>query len=139
MRPTKAAGPHGAGGQPVIWTLHEGRQADGTAVPLTTLCARVSVFRGERCIPADQGCATRRSSSLIDCHTRARPCCHVSRFGKATKAAGALEDALVSRFGTPGTVPKAFAAGFENDLAFARRDTARVRSDRLKQEIISPA
>ena len=62
---------------------------------------------------------------MIDCHTRARPYCHLSRFGKATTAAGALERALVSRFGTPGTVPKAFAAGFENDLAIARRDTAR--------------
>ena len=35
-------------------------------------------------------------------------------------------------------MPKAFAVGFDNDLAFARRDTALVRSDRLKQEVFTP-
>lgn len=43
---------------------------------------------------------------VIDCHTRELLGWHLSRSGKATTAASALEHALISRFGTLGKVPR---------------------------------
>ena len=45
---------------------------------------------------------------VIDCHTRELLGWHLSRSGKATTAASALEHALISRFGTLGKVTREF-------------------------------
>nr|WP_206612754.1 hypothetical protein [Sinirhodobacter populi] len=64
---------------------------------------------------------------------------HLSRSGKATTAASALEHALITRFGTLGRVPAAFLLRSDNGLVFtSRKFTALVRSYGLKQELITP-
>ncbi|MEO1188588.1 MAG: DDE-type integrase/transposase/recombinase [Pseudomonadota bacterium] len=45
---------------------------------------------------------------VIDCHTRELLGWHLSRSGKASTAASALEHALISRFGTLGKVTTEF-------------------------------
>ncbi|MCB6180225.1 DDE-type integrase/transposase/recombinase [Rhodobacter sp. Har01] len=76
---------------------------------------------------------------VIDCHTRELPGWHLSRSGKASTAASALEHALISRFGTLGKVTRAFQLRSDNGLVFtSRRYTALVRSYGLKQEFITP-
>ena len=64
---------------------------------------------------------------------------HLSRSGKATTAASALEHALISGFGTLGKVTREFLLRSDNGLVFtSRRYTALVRSYGLKQEFITP-
>ncbi|WP_444461488.1 DDE-type integrase/transposase/recombinase [Rhodobacter capsulatus] len=76
---------------------------------------------------------------VIDCHTRELLGWHLSRSGKATTAASALEHALISRFGTLGKVAREFLLRSDNGLVFtSRRYTALVRSYGLKQEFITP-
>lgn len=76
---------------------------------------------------------------VIDCHTRELPGWHLSRSGKATTAASALEHALINRFGTLGKVPKEFLRRSDKGLVFtSHRYTALVRSYGLKQEFITP-
>lgn len=76
---------------------------------------------------------------VIDCHTRELLGWHLSRTGKATTAASALEHALISRFGTLGRVNKEFLLRSDNGLVFTSRHfTALVRSYGLKQEFITP-
>ena len=76
---------------------------------------------------------------VIDCHTRELLGWHLSRSGKATTAASALEHALINRFGTLGKVPHEFLLRSDNGLVFtSRRYTALVRSYGLKQEFITP-
>ena len=76
---------------------------------------------------------------MIDCHTRELLGWHLSRTGKATTAASALEHALISRFGTLGRVNKEFLLRSDNGLVFTSRQfTALVRSYGLKQEFITP-
>ena len=76
---------------------------------------------------------------VIDCHTRELLGWHLSRTGKATTAASALEHALISRFGTLGRVKRAFLLRSDNGLVFTSRHyTALVRSYGLKQEFITP-
>lgn len=55
---------------------------------------------------------------VIDCHTRELLGWHVSRSGKATTAASALEHALSSRFGTLGKVKRKFLLRSDNGLLF---------------------
>ncbi len=76
---------------------------------------------------------------VIDCHTRELLGWYLSRSGKATTAASALEHALINRFGTLGKVPKEFLLRSDNGLVFtSHRYTALVRSYGLKQEFITP-
>ena len=76
---------------------------------------------------------------VIDCHTRELLGWHLSRSGKATTAASALEHALISRFGTLGKVTREFLLRSDNGLVFtSRTDTALVRSYGLRQEFITP-
>lgn len=76
---------------------------------------------------------------VIDCHTRELLGWHLSRSGKATTAASALEHALISRFGTLGRVDREFLLRSDNGLVFTSRHfTALVRSYGLKQEFITP-
>lgn len=76
---------------------------------------------------------------VIDCHTRELLGWHLSRSGKATTAASALEHALINRFGTLGKVTREFLLRSDNGLVFtSRRYTALVRSYGLKQEFITP-
>lgn len=76
---------------------------------------------------------------VIDCHTRELLGWHLSRTGKATTAASALEHALISRFGTLGRVNREFLLRSDNGLVFTSRHyTALVRSYGLKQEFITP-
>ena len=76
---------------------------------------------------------------VIDCHTRELLGWHLSRSGKATTAASALEHALISRFGTLGRVEREFLLRSDNGLVFTSRHfTALVRSYGLKQEFITP-
>ncbi|WP_260692254.1 hypothetical protein [Gemmobacter fulva] len=64
---------------------------------------------------------------------------HLSRSGKATTAASALEHALITRFGTLGRVTQEFLLRSDNGLVFtSRKFTALVRSYGLKQEFITP-
>jgi putative transposase len=44
----------------------------------------------------------------MDCHTRQLLGWHLSRSGKATTAASALEQALINRYGSLGRVPEPF-------------------------------
>ena len=53
---------------------------------------------------------------VIDCHTRELLGWHLSRTGKATTAASALEHALITRFGTLGRVNQEFLLRSDNVL-----------------------
>lgn len=76
---------------------------------------------------------------VIDCHTRELLGWHLSRSGKATTAASALEHALITRFGTLGRVPVPFLLRSDNGLVFtSRKFTALVRGYGLRQEFITP-
>ncbi len=76
---------------------------------------------------------------VIDCHTRELLGWHLSRSGKATTACAALEQALISRYGTLGRVKQPFFLRSDNGLVFtSRRFTALVRGYGLKQEFITP-
>ncbi|MCF7223768.1 IS3 family transposase [Marilutibacter chinensis] len=76
---------------------------------------------------------------VIDCHTRQLLGWHLSRSGKATTAAAALEQALISRFGVLGRVPRPFLLRSDNGLVFTSRNYTRlVRSYGLRQEFIPP-
>jgi putative transposase len=76
---------------------------------------------------------------VIDCHTRQLLGWHLSRSGKASTAAAALEQALITRFGTLGRVPKPFLLRSDNGLIFTSRQFTRlVRSYGLQQEFITP-
>lgn len=76
---------------------------------------------------------------VMDCHSRELLGWHLSRSGKASTAASALENALIVRFGTLGRAPEEFLLRSDNGLVFtSRRYTALVRSYGLKQEFIAP-
>ncbi|WP_290690264.1 MULTISPECIES: IS3 family transposase [unclassified Haematobacter] len=76
---------------------------------------------------------------VIDCHTRELLGWHLSRSGKATTAASALEHALITRFGTLDRVPQPFLLRSDNGLVFtSRKFTALVRGYGLRQEFITP-
>ncbi len=76
---------------------------------------------------------------VIDCHTRELLGWHLSRYGKAKTAEMALEQALITRFGTLGRVSTPFLLRSDNGLVFTSRGfTALVRSYGLKQEFITP-
>jgi putative transposase len=76
---------------------------------------------------------------VIDCHSRELLGWHLSRSGKSKTAESALEQALISRFGTLGRVPTPFLLRSDNGLVFTSRSyTALVRSYGLRQEFITP-
>src|SRR5690625_1983417 len=76
---------------------------------------------------------------VIDCHTRQLLGWQLSRSGKATTAAAALEQALITRYGTLGRVPAPFLLRSDNGLVFTSRHYKRlVRSYGLEQEFITP-
>ncbi len=76
---------------------------------------------------------------VIDCHSRELLGWHLSRSGKSKTAESALEQALISRFGTLGRVPQSFLLRSDNGLVFTSRSyTALVRSYGLRQEFITP-
>ena len=76
---------------------------------------------------------------VIDCHTRQLLGWQLSRSGKASTAAGALEHALITRFGTLGRVKTPFQLRSDNGLVFtSRKYTHLVRSYGLSQEFITP-
>jgi putative transposase len=76
---------------------------------------------------------------VIDCYTRQLLGWHLSRSGKASTPTAALEQALISRFGTLGRVPTPFLLRSDNGLVFTSRDYTRlVRSYGLRQEFITP-
>src|SRR3546814_8538350 len=64
---------------------------------------------------------------------------HLSRSGKATTASAALEQALITRYGSLGRVPQPFLLRSDNGLVFTSRDYTRlVKSYGLNQEFITP-
>jgi len=76
---------------------------------------------------------------VIDCHTRQLLGWQLSRSGKASTAAAALEQALITRYGTLGRVPVPFLLRSDNGLVFTSRHYTRlVRSYGLQQEFITP-
>lgn len=76
---------------------------------------------------------------VMDCHTRELLGWHLSRTGKASTAGAALEQALISRFGTLGRVQTPFLLRSDNGLVFTSRHYTRlVRSYGLQQEFITP-
>lgn len=76
---------------------------------------------------------------VIDCCSRELLGWHLSRSGKASTAAAALEQALIARFGTLGRVHTAFLLRSDNGLVFTSRNYTRlVRSYGLQQEFITP-
>lgn len=79
---------------------------------------------------------------VIDCHTRQLLGRQLSRSGKASTAAAALERALeralITRYGTLGLVPVPFLLRSDNGLVFTSRHYTRlVRGYGLKQEFIT--
>ncbi|HMM72646.1 MAG TPA: DDE-type integrase/transposase/recombinase, partial [Rhodocyclaceae bacterium] len=62
---------------------------------------------------------------VIDCHTRQLLGWQLSRSGKASTAAAALEQALICRFGTLGRVPTPFLLRPDNGLVFTSRQYTR--------------
>ena len=76
---------------------------------------------------------------VMDCHTRELLGWHLSRSGKASTAASALEHALIARFGTLGKVETPFLLRSDNGLVFtSRKYTALVSGYGLRQEFITP-
>jgi putative transposase len=76
---------------------------------------------------------------VMDCHTRQLLGWQLSRSGKATTAAAALEQALISRYGSLGRVPAPFLLRSDNGLVFTSRHYTRlVRRYGLRQEFITP-
>lgn len=76
---------------------------------------------------------------VIDCHTRQLLGWHLARSGKASTAVAALEQALITRYGTLGRVPTPFLLRSDNGLVFTSRDYTRlVKSYGLRQEFITP-
>lgn len=76
---------------------------------------------------------------VIDCHTRQLLGWHLSRTGKASTAAEALKQALITRFGTLGRVPAPFLLRSDNGLVFTSCNYTRlVRSYGLQLEFITP-
>ena len=75
---------------------------------------------------------------VINCHTRQLMGWHLSRTGKASTAAAALEQALIARFSTLGRGSEPFLLRSDNGLVFTCRDYARlVRSYGLQQKFIT--
>jgi putative transposase len=76
---------------------------------------------------------------VIDCCTRQLLGWHLSRSGKASTAVAALEQALITRYGTLGRVRTPFLLRSDNGLVFTSRSyTAMVRGYGLRQEFITP-
>lgn len=76
---------------------------------------------------------------VIDCCTRQLLGWHLSRSGKASTAVAALEQALITRYGTLGRVRAPFLLRSDNGLVFTSRSyTAMVRGYGLRQEFITP-
>lgn len=76
---------------------------------------------------------------VMDCHTRQLLGWHLSRSAKSKTAEAALEQALITRFGSLGRVREPFLLRSDNGLVFTSRSyTALVRSYGLKQEFITP-
>lgn len=76
---------------------------------------------------------------VIDCCTRELLGWQLSRSGKASTAAAALEQALIARFGTLGRVHQPFLLRSDNGLVFTSRAYTRlVKSYGLQQEFITP-
>ncbi|XUP28168.1 integrase core domain-containing protein [Xanthomonas axonopodis pv. vasculorum] len=75
----------------------------------------------------------------IDCSTRHLLGWHLSRTGKASTASAALEQALITRYGTLGRVQEPFLLRSDNGLVFTSGDYTRlVRRYGLTQEFITP-
>ncbi len=76
---------------------------------------------------------------VIEYSTRQLLGWHLSRTGKASTASAALEQVLITRYGTLGRVQEPFLLRSDNGLVFTSRDYTRlVRSYGLKQEFITP-
>ncbi|MCD9030113.1 IS3 family transposase [Luteimonas sp. BDR2-5] len=76
---------------------------------------------------------------VIDCFTRQLLGWQLSRSGKASTAAAALEQALIARFGSLGRVRQPFLLRSDNGLVFTSRAYTRlVKSYGLQQEFITP-
>jgi len=76
---------------------------------------------------------------VMDCHTRQLLGWQIWRSGKATTAAAALEQALITRYGVLSRVPRTFLLRSDNGLVFTSRIYTRlVRSYGLRQEFITP-
>lgn len=76
---------------------------------------------------------------VIDGYTRQLLGWQLSRSGKATTAAAAVEQALIARFGSLGRVQSPFLLRSDNGLVFSsRRYTALVHRYGLQQAFITP-
>lgn len=76
---------------------------------------------------------------VIDCCSRELLGWHLSRSGKSKTAEAALEQALITRYGTLGRVSQPFLLRSDNGLVFTSRSyTALVRGYGLRQEFITP-
>src|SRR3546814_989387 len=65
---------------------------------------------------------------VIDCHTRQLLGWHLSRSGKATTASAALEQALITRYGSLGRVPQPFLLRSDNGLVRSEEHTSELQS-----------
>ena len=76
---------------------------------------------------------------VIDCYSRELLSWQLSRSARARTPEAALEQALISHFGTLGRVPQPSLLRSDNGLVFTSRSyTALVRSYGLEQEFITP-
>jgi len=73
---------------------------------------------------------------VIDCHTRELLGWQLSRSGKASTAGAALEQALISRFGSLGKVGSPFLLRSDNGLVFTSRDYTRLVRKRPTRHVI---
>ncbi|WP_205026396.1 DDE-type integrase/transposase/recombinase [Cereibacter johrii] len=76
---------------------------------------------------------------VIDCHTRELLGWHLSRSGKASTAASALEHALINRFGTLGRVTKEFLPRSDNGVRHGPRTSGRSMAHSSPTENIRPS
>lgn len=76
---------------------------------------------------------------VIDCYSRELLGWHLSRSARSKTAEAALEQALITRFGSLGRVPESFLLRSDNGLVFTSRSYTRlVKSYGLRQEFITP-
>lgn len=75
---------------------------------------------------------------VIDCSARQLPGWYLSRTGKASTASAALQQELITRYGTLGRMPAPSLPRSDNGVVFTSRVyTPLVRSHRLRQEVFT--
>jgi len=102
-------------------TIQQGLRDDGFNVPMAKLCRCWATDLCRIWGGRDGGLTL---ALVIDCYTRQLLGWHLSRTGKASTAAAALEQALITRFGVLGRVPRSFLLRSGSERSPRPRHTA---------------